>query len=85
VRRGAVGGVEVATFLECVAVCAARVPVPSCGLLLNLTIWQEVVGCLLGRVFVPMVCDGSLLAGYLLRLSTLRLCNKRLLTSDWRG
>jgi hypothetical protein len=44
-----------------------------------------VVPCLLGRAFVPMVCDGSLLAGHLLRLSTLRLCNKRLLTSDWRG
>jgi hypothetical protein len=38
-----------------------------------------------GRVFVPMVCDGSLLAGYVLRLRTLGLCNKRLLTSDWRG
>ena len=43
-----------------------------------------VLGCLLARVFVPMVCDGSLLAEYLLRLWTLELCNKRLLTSEWR-
>jgi YD repeat-containing protein len=32
-----------------------------------------------------MVCDGSLPAGYLLRLRTLRLCKKRLLTSDCEG
>jgi hypothetical protein len=45
---------------------------PRVGDCSDLVIWQGVVvRCLLARVFVPMLRDGSLLAGRLLRLRAL--------------